>query len=192
MRNNVHSLLSILDEPTSSAHAAQLQHQAPPAPAPAGPARADPSPSRSPGRRGPSHSPVSSVIPSQRQLDTLLSTLNARSGSTAAPPAPAAQRSPSAFAGSKRRLIEPFGPVAHAQAQQRVDGFDPNVFGSVVAPHEQRPAAGSASSDSYEARRASQDGQRDDIGQMSFAGALPVVSRLLGDEGFVIELKKVT
>lgn len=122
--------------------------------------------------------PISSVNPTQRQLDDLLASLKNPPSANAA--------SSSAFDGSRNSLIEPFGPIGKRARQEK--GFDPNALGPAVSsadPHAESSSAGRSRA-AYAARRGEKEWD-----EMGYTKALPILSELLEDEGFKKELKRV-
>ena len=113
------------------------------------------------------------IIPSQSQLDNLLSSLSA----TAIP-----KKSAFDGPGRTRNTFEPFGPV-----------------GNIAGPSQTRISSSNDPRGSEQALPRSEEGVqrrlgRDDPGwrEMGFAKALPILTGLLGDEGFMKEIKRVS
>jgi len=121
--------------------------------------------------------PISSVNPTQRQLDDLLASLKNP---------PPATSSSSAFDGSRNSLIEPFGPIGKRARQEM--GFDPLSLGPAVPASDAH--AESSKPGHSGAAHASRRGEKE-WDEMGYTRALPIISELLEDEGFTKELKRV-
>ncbi|WWC71390.1 uncharacterized protein I206_105345 [Kwoniella pini CBS 10737] len=144
-----------------------------------------------PSHRSPIQAQTSSTkpnIPSKRQLDDLLSSLNAR-----------------APTGKQERLIEPFGPVGEITSPSK-PLYDPqNQYSSSSRPQSD------TSADNF-GRKGKQSTERNanntptppktklkpferineqGYAFISFSKALPILSELLEDDNFKIELKKM-
>lgn len=131
-----------------------------------------------------------SALPSQRQLDDLLSSLNG--------PAAAGPSRPNGSA--RKHLIEPFGPLAE------VSRFPHTLPASTPSSNSNDAEYRDAS---WASRRESADGgnsagptrghapdpkgkgREEGFETMPFSKALPLISGLLGDEDFKKELRKV-
>ncbi|WWC90541.1 uncharacterized protein L201_005477 [Kwoniella dendrophila CBS 6074] len=129
-------------------------------------------------------------IPSKRQLDDLLTSLNAR------PPPPATKHEPS----RRASLIEPFGPVGETSSPSK-SPHDPKQ-----SPSRRRDSVeastgnygragivgeGGTNSPPKKKKKPSERVNEEGYDLMSFSKALPVLSELLEDEGFKAELKKM-
>ncbi|ORY35698.1 hypothetical protein BCR39DRAFT_28368 [Naematelia encephala] len=128
-----------------------------------------------------------STVPSKRQLDDLLSSLN----QPAPAPAPASSTQ-SAFLGARRNLIEPFGPVSN-QPQP-----PPRQFYSTPSDDVERENAVAGPSSLRSSEKLSRGkkhprDRRDEEGyaEMSFAKALPILTELLSEEEFKRELRRI-
>ncbi|WWD02205.1 hypothetical protein V865_000243 [Kwoniella europaea PYCC6329] len=128
-------------------------------------------------------------VPTKRQLDDLLSSLNARPQATP----------PKAESPSQRQLIEPFGPVGETPSPSK-SPYDP-----LQSPNRRQSTSNTTTNTSEYGRRASMSKDtpprkkrkpservdEDGYSTMSFSKALPILSELLEDEGFKLELKKM-
>ncbi|WRT68585.1 uncharacterized protein IL334_005563 [Kwoniella shivajii] len=126
-------------------------------------------------------------VPSKRQLDDLLSSLNANS-------------TPKAESPRKTTLIEPFGPVGQCAGPTR-SPFDPqahttsitnnqsgNTWDAAPASHGRGEGTGTPP---RKKRKPSERINEQGYGMMSFGKALPILSELLEDDSFKLELKKM-
>ncbi|KAK8854631.1 hypothetical protein IAR55_003370 [Kwoniella newhampshirensis] len=122
-------------------------------------------------------------IPSKRQLDDLLTSLNARP-----PPVPSRSSSGS----NQKHLIEPFGPVGIAPGPSK-SPYDPQIAGgSDVAPLSSAAQEGRRNGSVDGKRRLPKDRSGEEgYGQLGFGKALPVLTELLQDETFRSELRKM-
>lgn len=142
------------------------------------------------------------AVPSKRQLDDLLSSLNQNSQPAVDPPQQGSTGS--AFQGTRQNLIEPFGPVGQAGPSRML--FDANVRDSRalvgeetdVRPVHQSISGGVASAaepapSSSAKAKGKQRMSPDDpsYAMMSFKEALPILSELLENDSFIKELRKV-
>lgn len=147
-----------------------------------------------------------STVPSKRQLDDLLSSLNRGTGA-----GPGAEDEVSAQASGARRqnLIEPFGPIGQAGPSRML--FDAHVRTPEQEELEKQRATAKEGAVRIETRspvrtaalaqtpsdqaksKGKQRMSQDDHGYatMSFKEALPILSELLEEDAFLRELKKV-
>nr|XP_031863975.1 uncharacterized protein CI109_000619 [Kwoniella shandongensis]KAA5531047.1 hypothetical protein CI109_000619 [Kwoniella shandongensis] len=124
--------------------------------------------------------PPPTAIPSKRQLDDLLTSLNAR-------PPPPLQRSSSGTSGGPKTLIEPFGPVGVKPGPSRLP-YDPQIAGRV----EDTPSTSSASQyGRAERREPKETAGEEGYGLMGLGKALPILADLLQDESIKAELRKM-
>lgn len=184
-QNSVKSLLALLQSTQDGGAATPPESDGPPRSesrydqhGPSGPY--DPHRPGQPSTYAPAYParPISSVNPTQRQLDDLLASLKN-------PPAANAATS-SAFDGSRSSLIEPFGPIGQRARQEK--GFDPLALGPAVPTPE--PHAESSTARRGSASHAAKRGEKE-WDEMGYAKALPIISELLEDEAFKKELKRV-
>ncbi|WWC93405.1 hypothetical protein V866_000239 [Kwoniella sp. B9012] len=134
-------------------------------------------------------------VPTKRQLDDLLSSLNARPQ-----PTPPKAESP-----SQRHLIEPFGPVGETPSpskspydplqspnrRQSTSNTNTNTNTSEYGRRASTSTSTSKDTPPRKKRKPSERVDEDGYSIMSFSKALPILSELLEDEGFKLELKKM-
>lgn len=123
---------------------------------------------------GAGNNAIPSVNPTQRQLDELLASLQQNNN-------PARETGRPQGGGGRRDLISPFGPLQ----RQKSGSFDHTSLAPVTSdieadrrPHEERRQSGERSGEGWDT--------------MSFTRALPIISKLLEEEAFKMELKKVS
>ncbi|CAD6568480.1 MAG: hypothetical protein TREMPRED_004553 [Tremellales sp. Tagirdzhanova-0007] len=126
-------------------------------------------------------------IPSKRQLDELLSSLN--SSSIPHPSSPAQDRArttgpadPSAFTKPRPHLIEPFGPVGQLVGPSRLP------FSSQHEPTQPVSSSGRTPPKSPQATLDRDDGGLDTL---TFSKSLPILTDLLSNEAITQELRKM-
>ncbi|WWC63489.1 uncharacterized protein I303_106092 [Kwoniella dejecticola CBS 10117] len=203
--NSVHSLLALL----RSAQDGSIPSQSPAsASIPIPQSQSAQASHRSPNQQQHPRQSISSkpAVPSKRQLDDLLSSLNARG----APSLPAGNGEE-----KKQRLIEPFGPVGEitspskplydpqnqnqnpsqagpSRRQSDTSASTPN-HGRQVTPTSQRRGSDTTriSTPIKSKLKPSERVNEEGYGSMSFSKALPILSESLGDDGFKAELKKL-
>ncbi|KAK4689190.1 hypothetical protein P7C73_g916, partial [Tremellales sp. Uapishka_1] len=107
-------------------------------------------------------------VPSQAQLDTLLSSLKASS-----------EANDSAYEKPRAPLIEPFGPVASALA------------GPSRSPSRYAPQPSDENPHRSPQKDAKGKGREEDISQKSFIHCLPLLTELLDTPSFIGQLKKM-
>jgi hypothetical protein len=131
-----------------------------------------------------------SALPSQRQLDDLLSSLNG--------PAAAGPSRPSGSA--RKHLIEPFGPLAEvSRFPQALPASAPSSNSndaeyrdaSWASRRESADGGSSAGLTHGHAHDRKGKGRDEGFETMPFSKALPIISDLLGSEDFKKELRKV-
>ncbi|KAL7422492.1 hypothetical protein Q5752_003140 [Cryptotrichosporon argae] len=149
------------------------------------------------------------AVPTSQQLSSLLAALD-ETNDPSAPSAPSASSTPfssriaapahpgtarpapapSAFSGPRHAVFEAFGPVGQAPSRSPT-AFGGALVGAATPRDVRRPAEDSQAR--LEAPGSSQcagEGRGDEDG-MAFATALPVLTRLLGDDAFVAELRSM-
>ncbi|OCF57624.1 hypothetical protein L486_05084 [Kwoniella mangroviensis CBS 10435] len=181
--NSVHSLLALLRS---------AQDGTTPATSSSVPAQSTYPPVYTTNGNGSGSGPVTRPnvnVPTKRQLDDLLSSLNDRPQ-----PTPPKAESP-----SQRHLIEPFGPVGETPSPSK-SPYDP-----LQSPNRRQSTSNTNTNTGEYGRRASTSKvtpprkkrkpservDEDGYSTMSFSKALPILSELLEDEGFKLELKKM-
>ncbi|WVW85424.1 hypothetical protein I302_107462 [Kwoniella bestiolae CBS 10118] len=172
--NSVHSLLALL---RSAQDGSSASEPVPPQSAPAGYSPIHPTTAAG--------SMPKPNIPSKRQLDDLLSSLNAR-------PQPQTK----ADSPNKRNLIEPFGPVGETSTPSK-SPYDPvqsprrrESTDQTNTNHGRREST-SAATPPRKRRKPSERVDEEGYSFMSFSKALPILSEVLEDEEFKMELKKM-
>jgi hypothetical protein len=135
------------------------------------------------------NSAPNSGLPSQRQLDDLLSTLN---GPAAGPSRPSGS--------ARKHLIEPFGPLAEvSRFPQALPASAPSSNSndaeyrdaSWASRRESADGGSSAGLTHGHAHDRKGKGRDEGFETMPFSKALPIISDLLGSEDFKKELRKV-
>ncbi|KAE8541963.1 hypothetical protein D1P53_002137 [Cryptococcus gattii VGV] len=170
--DSVHSLLALLRSTQDNTSESQLQ-----AFTFASTSRPDPSSTV--------QIPSSRPIPSGAQLTDLLTSLNAR------PP----PRQPRVDSPGRRELIEPFGPVGSAglsrpPSDRREDGQGAYVWDSGREVQEHYSELGETERQPQK-QHPNQRIWEQGYGDMTFARALPIITELLDDHSFKVELRKM-
>ncbi|RSH82281.1 hypothetical protein EHS25_005991 [Saitozyma podzolica] len=203
-KNSVQSLLALLrttqDSPASQT-AAPTPGTLPHYPPPSASTRPDPS---------------VSGVPSQRQLNDLLHSLNSRGTAAAQTPSTSSLQAEdsqysSAFGGARHNLIEPFGPVGRTSDPSRLP-YDPQIrttppktppadkarSGSFGRSNSATKAEGTGSTTrEVDAGKVKGKGKGralpgdPEYGVMGFKDALPVLTELLAGDEFLQELRKM-
>lgn len=125
------------------------------------------------------------TVPSSSELNNLLRSLNP----PAAPSIPIRPAGPSPK--GSRHLIEPFGPVKDftspsAERKRSVDNLKRANSGDTAGPSASNAPA------LREGKEGDEGVQDVDLGSLPFVKCLPRLSELMGDEKFMLELRKVS